>query len=624
MTLNLSKRFRALREVFTAPPSLSLSEWADNYRFLSPENCANAGRWKTSNMEPSREIMDTISDPNYQEVVLKTSAQFSKTEILVNTLLYFIHLDPSSILFIQPTVSAAEAFSKERVAPAIRDCKAIQHLVNNGKSKSQTVLTKQFVGTNLAFAGANSPAGLASRPIRLLLMDEISRYGQSAGGADGEGSAIFLAKQRTATFFNRKIVYTSTPGNKGTCHISALYETSDQRKHQLYCKHCEDYFEPKWADVRWGKDSNEEHAPDTALLHCSNCGTGLTDSERKYGIKRGRWVVTYPSRKIAGFHANALSSPWASLEGLVTEWLQCQISKDALRTFINTKLAEEFDDVGEEVDTTDFVSRLEDYTPQSIPEPVVMLTAGVDIQKDRVEIIVLGHAENEHTYQVEYKVIFGDTSTQKIFVEDVKPYLLSKFMREDGLPITITATAIDSGYNTQVIYEFCRKNTRHRFYAIKGRSGSGLPLFPKRATKTKLGTVFTLGIDTGKQEIMDRIQITDRNQSGYYHFNLDCDDDYFAQLTSESKFTRYKNGFPYVVWVVKSGVRNEVLDCTNYANAAKYSLQPNYQAIERRHQRALTKIKEAEDAEVVEETVVTQTTKRKSRTRNGSLMSGIV
>ena len=235
----LRQAYKQAAQVYAAPPVLTLSEWADKYRYLSPEDSAAAGRWVTESAPYQREPMDACSDALVEDVVFMWSAQTGKTQSLLNVLGYYIHQDPAPILMLQPTIEMAQTVSKDRFAPMLRDTPVLRGKVKDPRARDagNTISHKTFAGGHVTFAGANSPASLASRPIRILLCDEVDRYPPSAGT---EGDPVSLARKRTTTFWNRKRIYTSTPTLKGSSRIEALYEASDRRKFWVPCPHCAD------------------------------------------------------------------------------------------------------------------------------------------------------------------------------------------------------------------------------------------------------------------------------------------------------------------------------------------------------------------------------------------------
>ena len=278
---------------FAPPPDLTISEWADQFRYLSPEASAEPGRWNTDRAPYQRGIMDAISHPETETVVLMTSAQIGKTAILENVVGYFVSQDPSPTLLLQPTLEMAATFSKDRLAPMLRDTPSLRGLVKDARARDSgnTQLHKQFPGGHITMTGANSPANLASRPIRVVLCDEVDRYPESAGT---EGDPVALARKRSATFWNRKIVLTSTPTIKGLSRIEQAYLASDQRRYWVPCPDCGEHQVLSWANVRWDEDQ-----PETAHYVCEHCGSCIDEQHKPPMLQRGEWRASAPFKGAA-------------------------------------------------------------------------------------------------------------------------------------------------------------------------------------------------------------------------------------------------------------------------------------------------------------------------------------
>ena len=299
------------------PPKLTVSDWADKERRLDGQSSAEPGRWYTSRAEYQRGIMDACCDPNVNEVVVMAGAQLGKTEAILNVIGYHIDNDPSPILVLQPTLSMGQAFSKDRVAAGLLSstpCLSDKVRDPRARDSGNTTLHKIFPGGALTIVGANSPSGLASRPIRIMLADEVDRFPVSAGS---EGDPIQLGRKRTATFWNRKVVMVSTPTNKGASRIEEAFEASYMRRFYLPCKHCHHDQHLRWANVRWEKDK-----PETAQYMCEECGVLLSDSDRLWSIRNGQWVAEKPFMGVAGFTISGLYSPWTTLADGVREFCQ--------------------------------------------------------------------------------------------------------------------------------------------------------------------------------------------------------------------------------------------------------------------------------------------------------------
>ena len=505
--------------------------------------------------------MDACSDPEIREVVVMAGAQLGKSEAILNIIGYHIENDPSPILVLQPTVEMAQSFSKDRVANGlIRSTPSLRDKVRDPRSRDSgnTTLHKIFPGGALTLTGANSAASLASRPIRLVLCDECDRYPTSAGS---EGDPIQLARKRAATFWNRKIVMVSTPTNKGASRIEDAFEQSDQRHYHVPCKHCEQYQVLKWANVQW-QDSD----PETAQYCCEHCGSLWSDAERRWAIRNGQWVAHEEFTGVAGFAINGMYSPWTPLSDGVRDFLSVRKNPEQLRVWTNTYLGETFEDAGETIEPLFLTDRVEDYEIL-VPEEVVLLTAGADVQNDRIEISIIGWTRDFESFVIGHEVVRGDPSTPQLW-QQVDSVLFKRYETYDEREMTIRATAMDSGgHFTNSVYQYAKKNAGSNVFAIKGVGGEGKPI-AGRPSKNNIGRVnlFPVGVDTAKDLLFARLRIEEPGP-GYIHFPKNLDDEYFKQLTAEKVVTRFHRGFKKRVFQ-KIRARNEALDCFVYAMAA--------------------------------------------------------
>ena len=555
-----------------------MSEWADAYRYLSSEASAEHGKWDTRRAEYQRGIMDAISDSTTSEVIVMTSAQIGKTEMINNTVGYFIDQDPSPVLVLQPTIGMAESWSKDRLAPMIRDSKRLTHKVADPKAKDSgnTVLHKVFAGGHITMAGANSPASLASRPIRVVLADELDRYPASAGT---EGDPLSLAIKRTNNFWNRKIVITSTPTVKGFSRIEMAFNESDQRNFFIPCPHasCGEFHVLRWGNVVWPKDD-----PKSAEFVCPSCGGKYNDAQKNAMIRKGRWQATAPFKGKAGFHLNELYSPWRRLYETVAEFLASKPYPERLQVWINTALGETWDSGGEVLNENELMERLENYAAE-VPSRALYLTAGVDTQQDRLECEVVGWGSGEETWSIDYSVFHGDPDIPEGQAgspwTQLTDHLRRNWKHESGVELVISKTCIDTGgSNTQSVYNYVKRHKGQNIFGIKGVGGENLPIVGSPNRK-RSGTVrrpidlYPVGVDQAKSIVLKRLKITEQG-AGFCHFPATRDVDYFRQLTSEKMVTKFVKGFPRREYHKLDGRRNEALDCRVYAFAAWFMSIP--------------------------------------------------
>ena len=570
--LNMLNVLKNTRQTFKPPPKLTISEWADSYRKLSPESSAESGSWRTSRCEYQREIMDTFNDPTTERIVVMTSSQVGKTEILLNAIGYYIDQDASPILVVQPNLSMGQAFSKDRLAAMIRDSEKLKDCVADAKRKdsSNTTMHKKFAGGHISIVGSNSSAGLASRPIRILLLDECDRFEQSVGG---EGSPIALAVARTKTFFNRKIFMCSTPTIKGLSAIEAAFEESDQRYFNVPCPECNFKQILKWKNVVW-----EENKPETAAYACEDCGSVIEESKKQWMITNGEWIATAPKVKTAGFHISELYSVWSTWSDMAINFLEAKKNPETLKTFINTSLGESWEEKGQSINYEDLLDRRLNYDINTIPEDVMVLVAGVDTQKDRLEISLVGFARDYECYVIDHRIFWGDPNAAQVW-NDLDDFLKKRFQTESGRIMPISCTCIDSGgHHTNQVYQFTKPRQARRVFAIKGLSVAGKPIANKPTFVGKNRAVlYGVGTDQAKELIYGRLAVEPDKTT--LHFAADLDEEYFKQLTAEKRITTFTRGKKQMVWK-QIRPRNETLDCLVYSFAAIYILNPNWDSIE--------------------------------------------
>ena len=559
------------------PPSLTISQWADKFRILSTESSSEAGKFETSRAIFQKEIMDSINEPTINEVVVMSCSQVGKTEILLNAIGYYISYAPSPILMVQPTLEMARAWSQDRLAPMIRDSDILKLKVAEVKSKdsANTVLHKIFDGGHITACGANSPASLASRPIKIVLCDEIDRYPPTAGS---EGDPVMLAKRRSTTFWDSKLVMTSTPTVKGNSQIEAAYERSDKRLFYVPCHKCKKKQVLKWSQVQWEKDK-----PQTVRYICEKCETKWTDLQRITNISKGKWKASEKFNGRAGFRINGLYSVWVTMEEAAREFLMAKKQPETLRVFVNTYLGETWEDEGERIDDLGLYEKREDYT---IPNEVILLTAGVDIQDDRLEVEIVGWGLEEETWSIDYYIVYGDPTSPNIW-QELELILTKTFEKPDKTKLKIVSTCIDSGHHTNMVYQFCKPRYARRVFAIKGIGGEGKAIVG-RPNKNNIAriTLFGIGVDTAKELIYSRLRIKDYG-AGYCHFPKKYSEEYFRQLTAEKVVTKYRRGFKKREWVLMRP-RNEALDCRVYALSAFTLLNADLNTIAQRQKKVQT------------------------------------
>lgn len=557
---------------------MTVSEWANERRVLSEESSANPGKYSTDMTPYAVEWMDSVNDPTATGTVLMVASQLCKTECQNNIVGYFIDIEPAPILMVQPTIDLGESWSKERLAPMIRDTPALRGKVRDVKSRDSgnTILHKTFPGGNLAIAGANAPSGLASRPRRVVLLDEVDRFPPSAGS---EGDPCALAIRRTETFWNAVIFMTSTPTVKGRSRVEAEWEGSDQRRWFCPCPECGHDQTLNWSQVKYEAEDGSD-----AWYECESCKVHLTDAQRRDMVRRGKWVAEFPERTVRGYHLNGIASLFRHKKGYTSRLHQMvadnlaakRKGKENLRTWVNTFLAETWEEEGEAVAWEPLMARRENWG--ECPEGTLLITAGADVQGDRIEIEFVGWGEGEESWSLGYEVIMGDLNRPEI-QDDLDAQLKRTWKHPGGTELRITAALIDSGHKTKTVYAFTKKRERMKVFAAKGRGGPAIPIINRPTRQGKIrAALFTVGTDTAKDLIYSRITTADKGP-GYMHFPSDRDETWFRQLTAETKVTRYKDGVPFTKFENPSKARNEALDCRVYNLGALATLNINWERL---------------------------------------------
>ncbi len=560
----------ALAGVLEPPPRLTVSEWADTNRRLTSESSPEQGVWDTSRAPYQREMMDALSPYSpYERIVLMTSSQIGKTEVLNNFIGYVIDRDPGPVLVVQPRVDDAKSWSKDRLAPMLKATPCLRGRVADVRTRDaeNTVLHKRFTGGHITITGANSAAGLAARPIRYLLLDEVDRFPVSAGT---EGDPVNLAVKRTAVFWNRKILMCSTPTTKNASRIETAFLASDQRRYWVPCPLCGDYQVLVFPRLEW-PDGKPEHAQ----YRCEHCEGLIPHHKKPWMLANGEWRPENPDSKIAGFWINQLCSfavPWGDT---AAEFLEAKKSPETLRAFINTALGELWDDEGQTSSSeTELMARCEIYGAD-IPAGVCLLTAGIDVQDDRLEVELVGWGPNgEESWSIDYRVLPGDPSGPQVW-RDLDTYLLQPWITAGGARLQVYCACIDSGgHHTNSVYRYAAERFGRRIFAIKGIAGAQ-PVWPKQASRNTIARhpVWLIGVDSAKATVMARLKITDPQSAGYCHFPVGRNAEYFEQLLGEFLKTEYRRGAPVRTWLRKRGRRAEALDCRVYAFAALEALK---------------------------------------------------
>ncbi len=556
-------------------PLTTVSEWADRNRVLTSKGSGEPGQWRTSRTPYLREIMDQLSASSpTQRMVLMFAAQLGKTEIGLNWLGYIMDHSPASALVVLPTLEVRKRWVRQRLDPMLVETPALRRIFDARarRDAGNAEDMKDFPGGMVVVGGANSPASLASMPIRYVLCDEVDRFPWEVGQ---EGDPLGLIDERTKTFPRRKVVLVSTPTVKGASRIETEYKKSDRREFHIPCPHCGEYQVLRWKHKDGSYGLIHSEATGDVFYACRECGARIDEHHKTDMLANGRWIAQHPDRPVRGYHLNGLYSPIGlgfTWKELWSSWQDAHGDTANLKRFINTTLGETWEEQGDSIDDMALISRLESY-PET--PPVLLTTAGVDVQKDRIEATIAGWGDKEEGWLLDHIIIPGDTARPEVWEE------LHDTLTDERVDLA----AIDSGYNTSMVYAFAEP--RRWAIAIKGVAGIGRPLIEDeqrrrqrlRRKRRKGVQVEPLGVDQGKALIYSRLKLPEAGP-GYIHFPRQpaFDDEYFSQLAAEKLVTKIKGTRPFQEWV-QTRARNEALDCLVYALAALRLLNPNWEKL---------------------------------------------
>jgi phage terminase large subunit GpA-like protein len=581
------------------PPKLTLSQWADRHFYLSAESAAEPGRWKT--LPYQRGILDAITDPSVVRVSLMKSARVGYTKCVNAAIGYFIHQDPCPILVVQPTVEDAEGYSKEEIAPMLRDCEVLTNLIGNAKPRKrksgpkestaktsgETILAKSFPGGVLSMVGANSGRGLRRVSRRVVIFDEVDGYPASAGN---EGDPVKLGERRAEYYWNRKIIAGSTPLVAGASRIEELFNAGDRRRYYVPCPHCGHMDFLRFSERHDDDGAKRGHVmrwpdgPESACFECRSCGCAIEETDKRAMIAAGEWRAEGPFTGHASFHIWAAYSlsPNATWAQLVAEFLEAKnAGPDQLRTFVNTVLGETWKEKGDAPDWELLQLRAESYAIGTVPDGPIVLTAGVDVQKDRFFYEVVGWGPNRESWSVDAGALYGDTALEATWSQ--LDTLLDRAYpgAVQGVEHRIAMMAVDSGFNTQTVYNWARRHPMSRVIAVKGVGGAARALVGSpspvditvRGKKLRRGyKVWPVGVDIAKAELYGYLGLkrgTEAPPPGFCHFPA-YGPEFFQQLTAEHLVTTRskKNGRTKLEWQVQPNRENHHLDTRIYARVA--------------------------------------------------------
>lgn len=549
------------------PPDMTISQWAEKNRILAGSASSEPGRWSNSRTPYLVEIMDELSpQSSATDVVFMKGSQIGGTEVLINTALYYIKHCPSPIGQFQTTEQTAKRFLKQREIPAFTA------MGMNDLFYGDEMYIKEFPGGILTTGWSNSPSNFRSAPFCISLCDEISEWPDDCGG---QGDPCELARRRTTNFPRRKLFWNSTPGIEGECRITKMFELGDQRHFQVPCPHCGVLHKWEWGNIVWDVDSGGKNLPHTVRMKCPHCNEEYGEYHKTEMMNLGQWVPENPDGQYPSFHINALYSPlgWYSWENAVRDFLKSKGDVNKMKSFTNNVLGEPWSlEGGKIVDPNGLMSRCEEYDAE-VPDGAVVLTAGVDVQDDRLEVEVVGWGRGLENWGITNRILVGNPSEQAVW-DALDSVLMASYGNSLGENLYVAATLIDSGgHHTDDVYRYAAKRERRNVFACVGKAGLARPLVtrPQRTKKSLVwnASLVTVGVDIAKDQFYDMLSI-ETPGPGYCHFPAKPDEytgEFFAQLTAEKRYKKWVRGSQ--VWAYKKiRPRNEALDKRNYARGA--------------------------------------------------------
>ncbi len=586
---------RASRQL-RPPPNLKPSQWAEQ-NVKIPVGNAIPGLIRFDNAPYQREPLDLTADPSCHQITLQWGAQVGKTLLALCAQGYRIGQNPTSQIMMQPSQGDLQTWLETKFNPLIDANEDLRSTIAKprGRDGINNQRMKSYPGGFIMFSWAGSPKTMRGRSAPFIVCDEVDGYDRTA-----EGHPVSLLWQRAATFEDdKKLITISTPTIKGVSFIENAFEQGDQRRFHVACPHCGTHQPLKWAGVKWDRDEAGEDLPLTARYVCQahdpetgevTCGRAWSDGERVAAIRNAEkmgagWKAAKPFRGHASFHLSELYSCFRKLSSIVQSFLEKKAAND-LQTFVNVSLAETWEEHGDQNDASELMARAEEYAAP-VPQGGAVLTAGIDMQEDRLEVETVAWGLGEESWSIDYKVLWGDPLRDEVW-EDLDDYLSQTFLHQSGAQLGISAAALDTGGNsgyTQAAYEYVRKRRGHRLFAVKGGGNWGSPVVSspsrkrsgRRARKVDL---FTVGSNEAKLIVMRRFALTTTGP-GYCHFPRDRDPEWFDQATAERLVVKHIKGVPYREWY-QTRPRNEALDCRVYAYAALKIINPDIPAAVRR------------------------------------------
>ncbi|WP_375592191.1 phage terminase large subunit family protein [Chitiniphilus eburneus] len=556
-------------------PEVWVDQWADEFmRIPRDAGAAEPGPYRTERTPYAREPMRCLSPTHpAKRVVTMVASQLMKTQIALNWIGACMHMAPANILALLPSLSLAKRVSG-RIGKTIDATPVLKQRVAPPRSRDarNTMDTKEFSGGTLYVTTAGSAANLAELSARYIYGDEVDRWEASV---NGEGDPVELAETRASTFGRHaKLYFSSSPTVKGASRIADLYADSDQRHYYVPCPHCDHMQTLEWEHLRW--DDEYHHA----FYLCGECGKAIEEHHKSRMLAQGEWRAHADGDgETVGFYLNGLYSPsgWLSWLSMAKQFDKAKRAQDRgdpepMQVFYNTRLARVWDVAEGQAQASELQARAEDYRLGTIPAGVLVLTASVDTQHNRLELLIIGWGVGMERWVVDHQVIMGDPASDTTWAA-LEERLTATYAHPSGQVLGIAATAIDSGgHHTDEVYQFTRLRRWRNVLAVKGASKPNKPVIAQRASKVDVtwrgvtekhgAELWIIGTDTAKDWLYNRYALVDG--PGAIHFSTDLPDEFYRQATAERKLTRYVKGFPRHEWVKPRAERNEALDLLVY------------------------------------------------------------
>lgn len=549
-------------KVLTPPEKLDVSEWAEKYRVLDSKSSARPGPWRNNVTPYLKDIMDEFNSIETEEITFVKPTQVGGTEALQNALGYIVMQDPSPVIIVYPTEDLAESVSENRLQPMLR---LSPELKKRFKELRTSKLEIQCEDMYITLVGANSPAGLSSRPVKYVLLDEVDKF---PGASKKEANPIKLSKERTKTFTDRKIFQASTPTLR-TGHIWKAKEGADIEKHYFVpCPHCGDYIELKFQQIKWSQDEKLSYVDraETAKYCCQECGGIIEDRHKPSMLNGGRWQIIkqrtqYP-KKVA-YWMNTLYSPFVKFSEIAKEFLTTKDDPEEFQNFVNSWLAEPWEDTKLKTNAETVLEAQTELEEFIVPEWAELLTGGVDVQENSLYWTVRAWGK----YMTSQNIAHG----QAYSFAEVEKIMNSEFLKPDGTPMIVNLAGIDSGDQTDMVYDFCANNADWAI-PVKGRPAgeSNYKVSTVNKTASNAHGMQLLLVSGGNYKDMIANRMKKRpGTNGSWMVYKGCDREYAEQVTAEHKInSKGPGGKNKLVWVPKtSHADNHYLDTEVYAFA---------------------------------------------------------